>query len=282
MKDNSRRTFIKTAAVLGSMSLIASESEKVNTPTLKFIHATDTHMDLSNKSSVKSMELMVSHINKNYKDLDFVILGGDNFNNNTPGIKDALLYKEILSKLHCPFYLVRGNKESSPKPKDGLDAKGFAKLFFDSENMIISDRDWAVQKKGCQILGLDSSIDGQNNGLYKKETITFAKKMLSKGLPTIILNHHPYSNYWGGTEPDDIHKYVLGNSDEVKKEFFGYKNLLMTLSGHKHIDSVSKVGHVNVIATRAYKRPLDGLRYPMRYVEVTGADILEKLIYTVA
>ncbi len=40
-------------------------------------------------------------------------------------------------------------------------------------------------------------------------------KMLRKKMPTIILNHHPYLNYWGEKVP----------------------KLILTLSGHKHIDT---------------------------------------------
>lgn len=282
MKHNERRWFMKTAAVAGVIPFVAQAGEnKKNVPTLKIIHATDTHMDLANEASVESMKLLVKHINTNYKDLDFVVFGGDNFNNNVPGDKDAKLFEEIVSRLHCPSLLVRGNKESSPKPADGVDVNGFAKLFFNREGMKVHGKDWVIMKKGCQILGLDSSIEGKNSGLYTKETIAFAKKMLDTGFPTIIVNHHPYTNYWNGTEAEDIEKYVLGNTDKIQKALFGYKNLVLTLSGHKHIDAVNKIGHVNVVATRGYKRPLDANRYPMRYVEVSGFDVLEKLIYTV-
>lgn len=282
MKHNARRWFMRTAAIAGTVPFVAQAAEGTKkVPTLKIIHATDTHMDLGNEESIKYMKLMVSYINEHYKDLDFVLFGGDNFNNNVEGDNDAKLFNEIISKLHCPSLLVRGNKESSPKPADGVDANSFAKLFFNREGMQVEGKNWVVTKKGCQIVGLDSSIEGKNSGLYTKETITFAKKVLDNGLPTIILNHHPYTNYWNGTENEDIEKYVLGNTKEVQKELFGYKNLILTLSGHKHIDSVGKIAHVNVVATRGYKRPLDKNRYPMRYVEITGFELLEKLIYTV-
>jgi len=281
MEKFTRRNFMKTAAVMSTFPLVVEASkQKKEVPTLKIIHATDTHMDMANEVSVKYMELMVNHINEHYKDLDFVVFGGDNFNNNAEGNKDAKLFNEIISKLHCPTLLVRGNKESSPKPEDGVNANDFAKMFFNREGMTVEGRDWVITKKGCQILGLDSSIEGKNNGVYTKETIAFAKKVLDTGLPTVIVNHHPYINYWKGTEPEDIQKYVLGNSEEVQRELFSYKNLILTLSGHKHIDDINKIGHVNIIATRGYKRPLDIGRYPMRYVEVKGFNMNEKMIYT--
>lgn len=121
-------------------------------------------------------------------------------------------------------------------------------------------------------------IKGANNGLYTKVTFLFAKSTLENSKPTIILNHHPYTNYWKGTEEADLHKYVLNNTEEVQKTLFTYPNLLMTLSGHKHIDSVTEIQKTKIIVTRGFVRPLD--MYPMRYVEMNNHTISEKLIYT--
>ena len=280
MKKISRRGFLKSTLALSAIPLVAKESDKTN-HALKFIHATDTHMDLQNEESIEAMKLMVSFINKNYKDLDFVLFGGDNFNNNVKGDKDAKLFKEIISKLHCPSYLVRGNKESSPKPdNDAIDLNQFKDMFMQQKDLKVKGQNWIFEKNGYQIVGLDSCIEHQNNGLYTKETIAFAKEALKSNKPTIILNHHPYTNYWGGKEEKDIHKYVLNNSDEVQKEIFDFKNLILTLSGHKHIDSVTKINDTQTIATRGFIKPLDLDQYPMRYVEIDDNKINQKLIYT--
>jgi len=281
MQKITRRGFIKGALSLSAAPLVlgASQSDKVES--LRFIHVTDSHMDLADSNSIEAMETMVSFINKEYKDLDFVLFGGDNFNNNVSGDKDAVKFQQIISKLHCPSYLVRGNKESSAKPKgDSIDLVGFKKMFVDDKGLKTSKKDWMLEKKGYVILGLDSCIENANNGLYTEETMKFAQEALKLGKPTVILNHHPYTNYWGGTEEKDIHKYVLGNTKEAQKRLFGYPNLHLTLSGHKHIDSVKEIGHVKVIATRGFVRPLDLDRYPMRYVEMGSGKIQEKLIYT--
>ncbi|PHS57778.1 MAG: hypothetical protein COB17_04805 [Sulfurimonas sp.] len=146
--------------------------------------------------------------------------------------------------------------------------------------LIISKNNWLLELKGYNILGLDSCITNANNGNYSKETIDFAKSVLNTKKTTLILNHHPYTNYWGGTEEKDIHKYVLNNTDEVQKELFSYDNLLLTLSGHKHIDSVTELNKTKVIVTRGFIRPLDLEMYPMRYIKVDNGNVNEKLIYT--
>ncbi|AKF25453.1 hypothetical protein YH65_08755 [Sulfurovum lithotrophicum] len=280
MATITRRGFMKGALAVSAFPLVSPANEAEENNRLKFIHITDSHMDLSNDESVEAMELMVAFVNKNYPDLDFVLFGGDNFNNNVKGNSDALKFKEIIGKLHCPSYVVRGNKESSPKPNDSIHLNEFKSLFMDDKALTVQGKDWLLEKKGVQILGLDSCIENANNGIYTQETIHFAKKVLNAGKPSIILNHHPYTNYWKGTEEKDLHKYVLNNTKEVQQALFSYPNLILTLSGHKHIDSVTQIKHVKVVVTRGFIRPLDMDMYPMRYIEIHAGKVQEKLIYT--
>jgi len=276
---------MKSALVLGVLPLGLVAQEKIEPKqeedtTLRFIHVTDSHMDLEDEESVEAMENMVTFVNKEYSNLDFVLFGGDNFNNNVEGNKDALVFKTIISKLHCSALVVRGNKESNPNPKDSINLDEFKTLFLEDKLLTVEGKDWVIEKKGYQLLGLDSCIEGKNNGAYTQETIAFAQKILKKGMPTIIMNHHPYTNYWKETDEKAIHKYVLNNSEEVQKKLFSYKNLILTLSGHKHIDSVTKIQNVEAIVTRGFIRPLDLDQYPMRYVEILDNKISQKLIYS--
>ena len=280
MQKLSRRNFFKGAAALAAMPLVAKEETKIPSQTLKLVHITDAHMDVSDPDSVEALKMAVKYLNTHYPDLDCVLFGGDNFNNNMKADSDALVYKEIVEKLHCPVYHVRGNKESSPANDNRIGLDEFKQLFMSHKELTVHGKDWAVEKKGYLILGLDSCIEHANNGEYTKETIAFAKKMLDQGKPTIILNHHPYTNYWCGTDPKDLHKYVLGNSEAVQKALFEYPNLVATLSGHKHIDNIKLINKVKVITTRGFIRPLDLDEYPMRYIELNGTELSEKLIYT--
>ena len=279
MPNISRRGFLKGAVAATTLPLLASAVES-KTKSLKFIHITDSHMDLNDTDSVEAMKLAVKFINTNYPDLDFVLFGGDNFNNNAAGNHDALTFKHIADKLKMPYYTVRGNKESSPKGDNEINLAEFQKLFVNGRGLKTSGKDWLLEIKGYNILGLDSCIEHQNNGRYTQETLAFAEKTLKNSKPTIILNHHPYTNYWGGTKEDDLYKYVLNNAHEARNRLFKYPNLLLTLSGHKHIDSHLKIDNVAVIVTRGFIRPKDLDMYPMRYVELSGNSINEKLIYT--
>jgi Icc protein len=280
MQKISRRGFFKGAAAMTAMPFLVEAKDNDENKKLKFIHITDSHMDLSIDDSVEAMELMVEMINKDYKDLDFVVFGGDNFNNNVDGNADALAFKKIVDRLYCPTYHVRGNKESNPKPNDAIHLDEFKTLFMSDNALKVTGKDWLLNIKGYAFLGLDSCIEGANNGKYTEETIQFAETVLKTGKPTIILNHHPYTNYWKSTDAKDIHKYVLNNTETVQARLFGYKNLILTLSGHKHIDSVTSIQNTKAVVTRGFIRPLDMDMYPMRLIEIDAGVIQEKLIYT--
>jgi Icc protein len=284
MKKVTRRGFIQSALALSILPLGLSakeERKQKEEKSLKLIHITDSHMDLADEESIEAMKMMVEFVNKEYKNLDFVLFGGDNFNNNVKGNADALVFKEIISKLHCPSLLVRGNKESNPNPDDNIKLDEFKSLFFDKNVVSVEGKDWSVEKNGYLILGLDSCVEGANNGLYTKETMLFAEKSLKGEKPTIIINHHPYTNYWKEKDEKLIHKYVLNNTKEVQKRLFSSDNLILTLSGHKHIDSVTQINKTKTIVTRGFIKPLDLEQYPMRYIEIKDEKISEKLIYTV-
>ena len=69
MQKISRRNFLKSALAVSALPLMATDKIEQN---LKFIHVTDSHMDLSDENSIEALELMVEFINENYKDLDFI------------------------------------------------------------------------------------------------------------------------------------------------------------------------------------------------------------------
>ena len=282
MQKISRRNFFKGAVALAAIPLVAAEQkvEPKKPSALKVVHITDSHMDMADPDSVEALKMAVTYLNTHYPDLDCVLFGGDNFNNNMKADSDALVYKEIVEKLHCPVYHVRGNKESSPANDTHIHLEAFKKLFMSYKGMTVEGKDWAVEIHGHLILGLDSCIENANHGAFTKETLAFAKKQLALGKPTLILNHHPYTNYWGGTEAKDLHKYVLGNGEATIKALFGYPNLLITLSGHKHIDNIKMIHKVKTITTRGFIKPFDLDQYPMRYIEIKNNDVSEKLIYT--
>ncbi len=248
---------------------------------LRLVHVTDTHLDLGVPNTVTWLETLVAKINGMVPSVDLVLFGGDNFNNNAAGDQDAVRFAEIVSGLACPWYSVRGNKESTPSPEgDPLGQSDYARLFFPSD-LEVTGRDWKLDVGGHVILGLDTTIERQNNGAYTSETLDFVEAEL-KAHPDrffILLNHHAYSNFWGGTDSAGIHKYVINNVDEVKARLFGYPNLGLTLSGHKHLDHVGRSGTVQEISTVGFVVPQDSENdHRFRVVEIRDGVVEQELV----
>ncbi len=287
MKLITRREFLKdgtlglagctlASGIFGSKAIAANQDGD-----LHFIHVTDTHLDLGKPKTITWIQMLVDKINKEFSSVDFVLFGGDNFNNNVPGNSDAQKFKHIVDGLKCPWYSVRGNKESTPKPKDdSLNQNDYAQMFFSSD-LKVSGRDWKLESGKYTILGLDTTIEQHNNGIYTPETLDFVEKELKNNPDRyyILLNHHTYWNFWEGTDKSNIHKYVLNNIDEVKKRLFGYRNLKLTLSGHKHLNHIGQSGTVKIISTLGFVVPQDSENdHRFRYVEIKDDVVTQKVV----
>ena len=296
MKPISRRNLLKkgilgiasftvASRIMGSLPATANNGSATpltgsSDADLRFLYVTDTHLDLRKPETVTWMEMLVERINRNFHHADFVVFGGDNFNNNVLGKKDAEIFKKIADRLKCPWYSVRGNKESSPKPEtDPLNQEDYKKMFFTSSSIKVSGRDWSLEKGNYTILGIDSTVEHHNNGAFTKESLDFIETQLknNKDRHFIIVNHHPYLNFWGGKEPADIHKYVLNNADEIKKRLFKYPNLRLTLSGHKHLDNVTKKGDVTVVSTLGFIVSQGAKKdHQFRFVEMKDGNVIHQ------
>ncbi len=252
--------------------------------TIRFIHVTDTHLDLQNPQSVLMVERFAEKVATNYSDIDFVLFGGDNFNNNVETGKDANRLKEILKTIPAPTYSVRGNKESHHVGE----ASGYSLQMFQDDfgkGVTWSGRDWKLDAGPVTILGIDTTIDGQDNGLFAAESLSFVETELSANPNKrhVLLSHHPYNNFWGGTTEGDLHKYVLGNSEEVRNRLFHHNNLALTLTGHKHLDDISEAFGTKVIATVGFVMPQDPNNLEdrrFRVVEI-GANVLEQQLVSI-
>lgn len=294
MKSTTRREFLKDgifslAAGTAASGLVGCQPSSTGRNggqkegRLRFIHVTDTHLDLGIPKTVKWVEMLVDKINREFSSIDFVLFGGDNFNNNVSGSDDALRFKKIVDGLRCPWYSVRGNKESSPKPQnDPLNQSDYARMFFPGDLKVIG-RDWKLEKGRFAVLGIDTTLEHKNNGVYSRQSLSFVEDEL-KSHPDrsyIILNHQTYGNFWGSKDEKDLFKYVLNNAEEVKRQLFHYPNLVLTLSGHKHLDHVGRSGLVAVIATLGFIVPQDPENendHRFRFVEIADGTVTQKLV----
>jgi Icc protein len=248
---------------------------------IRIAHVTDTHMDLHLEETVALMEQLVVTINRDFPDLDCVLFGGDNFNNNVAPGEDAATFKKIIDRLSCPAYSIRGNKESKHAMETGGYSFGAFQQDFD-DGLIWIGRDWKLELGNATVLGVDTTIDGADNGLFTAESFAFVETELRDhpDRKHILLDHHPYENFWNSTDEKDIYKYVLGNAEEVRTRLFSFDNLALTLSGHKHLDYVTEHQEVLSIATIGFVRSpnpdnLGDRRF--RIIEIAGDRIDQKI-----
>lgn len=289
IKKINRRDFLKQGAYsLAAGSFVSflpgiamSSSLKTEKDSLQFLHVTDTHLDLGKPKTVKWVELLIDKINRDYSSVDFVLFGGDNFNNNVPGIDDATKFKNIVDELNVPWYSVRGNKESSPHPKsDSLNQSDYARMFFPPGLKVVG-RDWKLEKDRYTILGIDTTVEHRNHGIFTPESLSFVENEL-KSHPDryyILLNHQTYGNFWGITDEKAIFKYVLNNVEEVKNRLFKYPNLKLALSRHKHLDYVGKENNIHIISTVGFVVPQNSENdHRFRFVEIKDGAVTQKIV----
>jgi Icc protein len=291
MKKIIRRDFLKKGACSLAAGAFVSffpgtvalgNSLKKEKGSIQFLHVTDTHLDLGKPETVKWTQMLVNKINQEYAFVDFVLFGGDNFNNNAPGTDDATKFKKIAGGLNIPWYSVRGNKESSPNPKgDQLNQSDYADMFFPPE-LMVAGRDWKLEKDLFTILGIDTTVDHRNNGIFTSESLGFVENEL-KSHPDrrfIIMSHQTYGNFWAIENEKAVSQYVINNLDEVKSRLFKYPNLILTLSGHKHLDYVGKENHIHMISTVGFVVPQNANEndHQFRYVKIHKNEVSEKLV----
>jgi Icc protein len=239
---------------------------------IRFAHVPDVHLDLNMPATVAAFERFADAVKRDQLDLDFVLFGGDNFNNNAAPGEDAQLFGEIARKLPCPAFAVRGNKEAIRPESGGYTLAEFKTLLDNDATWV--DRDWKVEVGDHTVLGIDTTLDGMDNGTFSEASLSFVEAELAAqpGRTHILLTHHAFENFWGGTDSADLHKYVLSNTAEVQQRLFGYENLDLLLSGHKHRNHSGLIQGKKSLATVAFVTPQGSGEQPARHYRIIEID----------
>jgi len=146
----------------------AMAGRKTNT---KFAHITDTHVTFTGRNGTALLEEsfdifrdIIDQINE-MGDIDFILFGGDNINNTDPGTKGFDEFMSILSSVKVPYFAQFGNREVSPiPPETALSKKQYAEKM-KGHGIDIGNYSWSVSPvSGLRILGLDTTIEGHDNG----------------------------------------------------------------------------------------------------------------------
>lgn len=244
----------------------------------KFAVIADPHMSVASehspsngtkmfKSSVELLQATIKEINKE-GDVDFTVVLGDLTKDAEPWNVDR--FKDVMDELDAPYYVVLGNHDISPidtgaKNRDPGVTRSTMIWTFQGHGYSGSNPHWSLDPvPNVHLVGLDSTFTGDWAGNLSKPGIDFLKKDLARNSDklTIVILHHQLKPYTAAetTGENDFHKFVMYNSDEVRSILEDNDQVVMTLSGHRHLST--RFIQENGVA---YFTMPSTMTWPMRY-----------------
>lgn len=227
----------------------------------KFAHVTDIHLSTTGKNgaalkaeSINIFEDVLSQLNS-MADLDFVLFGGDNWDNTDKGTPDVDKFMDMVKDLKAPYLIQFGNREASPMPPgDPSNKEDFVNIF--KEHGFQKGTFWWEAEIIPQVvvIGLDTSIRGHNNGVIPEEEIKWLQKKLEahKDRFIIVLTHHLFLPTWTPKEiPRWDKSYLIANSERVRPLLEESRNVKLVLSGHHHVTKIDVLNKLPYIASPA-------------------------------
>jgi len=294
----SRRDFVKRSLAVGQAVFIggvlvgnfagcttAPKKDEVakigRKKSIRFAHITDTHVTFSGKNGTALKEEsfnifrdVIGQVN-NMPDIDFILFGGDNINNTDPDAKDFNEFMNIMSTVKVPYFAQFGNREVSPIPPGvALSKSQYAEKMKD-HGLDAGRYAWSVSPvPGLRILGLDTTIEGHDNGEISKEDLKWIKKEIDKYPNDMIvtLSHHLFLPTWGNRDiPKWKKKYLLKNYQEVNAVLDAAPQVKACLMGHHHVSKIQTINGLHYIASPAT------VQYPHAFRTITIVDNAARL-----
>ena len=245
----------------------------------KFAVIADPHMSVNGpnspangskmfKESETLLKSSIDAINQR-TDIDFVVALGDLTKDSEPWNVDR--FKELMDELDAPYYVVLGNHDVSPTDTDKKKmSPGVTRAnmiwTFQGHGYDGPDTHWSTDPlPGIHLVGLDSSRTGDWDGRITQSGLKFLDRDLAANPDklTIVILHHQLTHYSKSalSGENEFDKFVLRNAEEVKSILRKHPQVVMTLSGHRHISTrYKKDEHVNIFTCPST------MTWPMRYV----------------
>ncbi len=200
-------------------------------------------------------------------DIDFILFGGDNINNTDPGTKGFDEFMNIMSGVRIPYFAQFGNREVSPIPPGiALPKRQYAEKM-KGHGLDTGCYSWSVSPvPGLRILGLDTTIEGHDNGEISEDELNWIKEKIAKYPNDMIvtLSHHLLLPTWGNRDlPKWKGKYLLKNYQEVNAIFDAAPQVKACLAGHHHASKIQTVNGLHYIASPAT------VQYPHAFRTIT-------------
>ena len=210
---------------------------------IKFIHITDTSL---NKENAYKLQNTIKEINS-YKDVDFVVFGGNNIQKANAENLDYCVY--LLKKVHKKTYVLLGN--SDVLASNGIDKKYYFKKIRKAIVNHPKNPNYVFKSKDCVFITMDGSKQyfQSSNGYYGNQELLWLSKELEKykNKNVVILQHFPLmptKSKWAETSKPEEYIALL------KK----YKNVRVIVSGHYGNDFETKAGGIYHIITESYSK----------------------------
>ena len=221
--------------------------ESVSAKELKLIHITDTNLNSANAFKLLKT---IKEINQ-YKDIDFVVFGGNNIAKTNIDNLNTFLY--LLKKVNKKTIVLIGS--SDVFSSSGIDKKYYLKrvkktrlkrLSFHS-----SKTNYSFSRKGYRFIVMDGAKQyfQSTNGYYSKKELDWLDKELNKykNENVIILQHFPIlptSSTWLNTAKTEDYFETLSKHKQVK----------MIISGHYGNNTEIKKDGIYHIITESYSK----------------------------
>lgn len=289
----SRRSFVKYGLGIGKAAFVGGvlignfagcasasmkdKGSKVDKKTsVRFAHITDTHVTFTGKNGTSLFEEsfdifkdVIGQINE-MNDIDFILFGGDNINNTDPGTKGFDEFMNIVSGVRVPYFVQFGNREASPMPpKMALSKEQYAAKM-KGHGLGTNGYSWSISPApGWRILGLDTTIEGHNNGEIPQTELKWIREEIAKHPhDTIVtLSHHLFLPTWGDKDMPKWEKnYLLKNYRETNAILESALQVKVCLTGHHHVSRVQTRNGLHYIASPAT------VQYPHAFRTITISD----------
>lgn len=221
-----------------------------NAKIVKFIQITDVHFKSKNEIPLKET---IKEINKNHKNIDFVVFTGDNID--SADGKDYYNFLRIIKKLHKKPYIIIGNHDLSEAKSMTCENYMFLtrKILgrYHSQNP-----NYTIKKGNIVFLSMNGVKEyfASSSGYFKKDELDWIDCNLKKysNKKVVILQHFPLVD----TKYENAN---LWKKEDYLKVLSKHKNVIAIVSGHYHENAeFSKNGIYNIITpdfkkTNCYK-----------------------------
>lgn len=251
-----RRNFVKKLAGAAGLTVLnptlGLSHKQAAADSFSFIHLTDMHVRRKRQGHL-GYQVCVDHVNKNYANADFVLMGGDlafdgNYTARDEFIDQIELYKGASDKLKMPYYNSIGNHDvlgwSSRRKVAADDPDLGKKLIMDKLNMQSSY--YSFNHNGWHFVILDSihPVQADHGPSYKgalgEAQLEWLRFDLGKHsrMPTVLMTHIAAFCHMGQMNGDPKFNpfgHMVIEDAKAFRTIIERHNVKAVLQGHSHV-----------------------------------------------